>query len=98
MSEKVKVMVQDVLQAYVFHMLPKLEVALKDVEVRWMISKKIYKACIRQNEKDDSEIVLGCNRYSLVAGFIGNGFGDYVTKSLRIIYLIRQNDWVKQSI
>lgn len=86
MSEKVKVMVQDVLQAYVVSdaKLAK-KVALKDVEVDNDF-KKIYKACIDQM-KSDPEIVLGATDYMLIAGFIER-IGDYVTNiSEWIIYL-----------
>ncbi|MEG0267599.1 MAG: phosphate signaling complex protein PhoU, partial [Carnobacterium sp.] len=86
MSEKVKVMVQDVLQAYVVSdaKLAK-KVALKDIEVDNDF-KKIYKACIDQM-KSDPEIVLGATDYMLIAGFIER-IGDYVTNiSEWIIYL-----------
>lgn len=86
MSEKVKVMVQDVLQAYVDSDATQARaVAIKDIDVDHDF-KQIYKACIRQM-KNDPEIVLGATDYMLVAGFIER-IGDYVTNiSEWIIYL-----------
>lgn len=86
MSEKVKVMVQDVLDAYVVSDADKAEkVALSDVAVDDDF-RKIYQACIKQM-KADPEIVLGASDYMLVAGFIER-IGDYVTNICEwIIYL-----------
>lgn len=86
MSEKVKVMVQGVLDAYVVSDADKAKnVALSDVAVDNDF-KKIYKACIKEM-KADPDIILGATDYMLVAGYIER-IGDYVTNICEwIIYL-----------
>lgn len=86
MSEKVKVMVQGVLDAYVnFDAEKAKKVALSDRSVD-KDAKKIHSDCI-EHMKADSEIVLGGSDYMLVAGYLER-IGDYVTNiSEWIVYL-----------
>lgn len=86
MSEKVKVMVQGVLDAYInFDTKKAKEVALSDRSVD-KDAKKIHYDCI-EHMKADSEIVLGGTDYMLVAGYLER-IGDYVTNiSEWIVYL-----------
>ncbi|MER2173585.1 MAG: phosphate signaling complex protein PhoU [Carnobacterium sp.] len=86
MSEKVKVMVQGVLDAYVnFDTEKAKQIALSDRAVD-KDAKKIHHDCI-EHMKVDSEIVLGGSDYMLVAGYLER-IGDYVTNiSEWIVYL-----------
>lgn len=77
MADKVKVMVEDVLEAYVKNDAKRAKkIAAMDSEVD-IYFKKIYKNCIEEM-KSNSEIVVGASDYMLVAGYLER-IGDYVT-------------------
>lgn len=86
MSEKVKVMVQGVLDAYInFDTEKAKKVALSDRAVD-KDAKRIHHDSI-EHMKSDPEIVLGGSDYMLVAGYLER-IGDYVTNiSEWIVYL-----------
>ncbi len=86
MSEKVKVMVQGVLDAYInFDTKKAKAVALSDRAVD-KDAKRINHDCI-EHMKADPEIVLGGSDYMLVTGYLER-IGDYVTNiSEWIVYL-----------
>ena len=81
MADKVKVMVEDVLEAYVKNDAKRAKkIAAMDSEV------EIYKNCIEEM-KSNSEIVVGASDYMLVAGYLER-IGDYVTNICEwIVYL-----------
>lgn len=69
MADKVKVMVEDVLEAYVKNDAKRAKkIAAMDSEVD-IYFKKIYKNCIEEM-KSNSEIVVGASDYMLVAGYL----------------------------
>ena len=86
MADKVKVMVEDVLEAYVKNDAKRAKkIAAMDSEVD-IYFKKIYKNCIEEM-KSNSEIVVGASDYMLVAGYLER-IGDYVTNICEwIVYL-----------
>lgn len=86
MADKVKVMVEDVLEAYVKNDSKKAKkIAKMDGEVD-LYFKQIYKSCIEEM-KANSEIVVGASDYMLVAGYLER-IGDYVTNICEwIVYL-----------
>ncbi|PLS36878.1 phosphate transport system regulatory protein PhoU [Carnobacterium maltaromaticum] len=86
MADKVKVMVEDVLEAYVKNDAKRAKkIAAMDSEVD-IYFKKIYKNCIEEM-KSNSEIVVGASDYILVAGYLER-IGDYVTNICEwIVYL-----------
>ena len=85
-SEKVKVMVEEVLAAYIKTDIEKAkEVALSDKMVD-QAAEHIYGRAIEEM-KLDPELVLGANDYIMVAGYLER-IGDYVTNICEwIIYL-----------
>lgn len=86
MADKVKVMVEDVLEAYVKNDAKRAKkIAAMDSEVD-VYFKKIYKNCIEEM-KSNSDIVVGASDYMLVAGYLER-IGDYVTNICEwIVYL-----------
>ncbi|CAD5900299.1 phosphate signaling complex protein PhoU [Carnobacterium maltaromaticum] len=86
MADKVKVMVEEVLEAYVKNDAKRAKkIAAMDSEVD-IYFKKIYKNCIEEM-KSNSEIVVGASDYMLVAGYLER-IGDYVTNICEwIVYL-----------
>ena len=86
MADKVKVMVEEVLEAYVKNDSKKAKkIAKMDGEVD-LYFKQIYKSCIEEM-KANSEIVVGASDYMLVAGYLER-IGDYVTNICEwIVYL-----------
>lgn len=86
MADKVKVMVEEVLEAYVKNDSKKAKkIAKMDGEVD-LYFKQIYKSCIEEI-KANSEIVVGASDYMLVAGYLER-IGDYVTNICEwIVYL-----------
>lgn len=86
MADKVKVMVEEVLEAYVKNDAKRAKkIAAIDSEVD-VYFKRIYKNCIEEM-KNNSEIIVGASDYMLVAGYLER-IGDYVTNICEwIVYL-----------
>ncbi|MGX7419046.1 phosphate signaling complex protein PhoU [Carnobacterium gallinarum] len=86
MADKVKIMVEEVLEAYVKNDAKRAKkIAAIDSEVD-VYFKQIYKNCIEEM-KNNSEIIVGASDYMLVAGYLER-IGDYVTNICEwIVYL-----------
>lgn len=86
LSEKVKVMVEGVLEAYIkedANKAKELATAINDIDNEFYA---IYQQCIDEM-KVDSELVLGATDYMLVARYLKR-IGDYVTNICEwIVYL-----------
>ncbi|MER2131408.1 MAG: phosphate signaling complex protein PhoU [Carnobacterium inhibens] len=86
LSEKVKVMVEGVLEAYIkedANQAKELATAINDIDNEFYA---IYQQCIDEM-KVDSELVLGATDYMLVARYLKR-IGDYVTNICEwIVYL-----------